>query len=171
MEENTIFNYLGLRARLTPQVVDIEDLYLDPENPRLFGEDVEITPGELEGCHWSDPRAQWRLFRALEKSHGVQALIDSLASLGYVPMDKMVVREALPGKFMLIEGNRRTVAMQRLLHDNMRRARKDPEEVLATFRKIEVLVLTSTDADQAKDIFLLQGIRHIAGVRNWGPYQ
>lgn len=174
MEAQNLFSYLGLRQGLTPKVVSIEDLYLDTDNPRLVGEklwgDTSWDEGTA-GRPWHDPRVQCRLMHTIEYQHGCQPLIDSLASLGYVPMDKIVVRERELDKYEVIEGNRRVASMKRLLWDNKRRARHDSAEVLDTFREIEVLVLDSADGNLDKDTFLLQGVRHIAGVRSWGPYQ
>jgi hypothetical protein len=172
--DGTLFSYLGLRSNLTARALPIGDLYLDADNPRLFGEPLsggKLMAKQLAGRSWSDGRVQEALRRTLEESHALQPLIDSLAALGYVPMDKIVVHEAEPGKFVVLEGNRRVACMKTILHCNHIHLRHEPEEVLATFRDLEVLVLGSTGEALAKDTFLLQGVRHIAGVRSWGPYQ
>lgn len=171
-DPQNFFSYLGLRSNLSQKRVTIDDLYLDANNPRLFGEVLFGNDSwDCTGLHWSDKKVQARLGMTLERFHGLQPLIDSLAALGYVPVDQIVVYEAEPSKFVILEGNRRVSAMKRIIYDNWRHARNDPADVLDTFRSLDVLVLQGNQDTLVKDTFLLQGVRHVAGIRSWGPYQ
>lgn len=95
---------------------------------------------------------------------------DSIVEVGFLPMDKMVVRSIDNGNYVVVEGNRRLAAIKSLLEDH-EAGRELPEGLPNQLREIEVCVL-ETEADSAtRDQLLLAGLRHISGIKSWGPYQ
>ena len=110
---------------LHPIVVDLEQLLLDPNNPRFseLGEQLGAIP---EG-RFSDTRVQANTFEKMKDDmFDVVELRDTIKSLGFLPMDRIVVRAWGNGtalgsdqRYVVIEGNRRTTALKWLveLHD------------------------------------------------------
>lgn len=105
----------------------------------------------------------------------VSELRDTIKNLGFLPMDRIVVRKwraAQEGvvRYITVEGNRRITALKWLieLHSNGRET-FTPEQ-LRNFTNFEALVLDDEHApDSAKTI--LPGLRHVSGIKEWGPYQ
>ncbi|RZK02503.1 MAG: hypothetical protein EOO43_23375 [Flavobacterium sp.] len=91
-------------------------------------------------------------------------------------MDKIVVKEwkanpnKLDPKYVVIEGNRRVTALKWLndLHESGKESFGIDE--LKNFSDLEVLLLDQDNApDSAK--WILPGLRHVSGIKEWGPYQ
>jgi hypothetical protein len=156
--------------------VAVADLYLDPNNPRFWSEQ---TRGNL---HVADAKVPDDLqqTRAMEqiKSYGLEELRYSILRNGFLPLDRIVVRElaGLPGKYVVIEGNRRLAALK-WLRESIQQETVSEEgidedylnKIISSTNQIEVLVYRG---DETKDIaWILQGIRHIGGIRDWMPAQ
>src|SRR5262245_23000824 len=88
-----------------------DDLFLDPNNPRLvqdlnFG--AKVPDSEVPGR-----QQQIRdLFAKRGQAEGdeffdITDLYDSMIRIGYVGIDRIVVREFDRGKYLVVEGNRR----------------------------------------------------------------
>ncbi len=89
-------------------------------------------------------------------------------------MDRIVVRTwkgaQSSEKFVVVEGNRRVTALKWLLdlHDAGKETLTDIR--LKNISTIECLLLdTEHSSDSA--ILILPGLRHVSGVKEWGPYQ
>jgi len=105
----------------------------------------------------------------------VVELRDTIKNLGFLPMDRIVVRKWKSGntdtaKYVVVEGNRRIAALKWLveLHESGRET-FTPEQ-LKNFGSLEVLLL---DDDLAPENarWILPGLRHVSGIKEWGPYQ
>src|SRR5438477_11864251 len=93
-------------AEKRPELYKIEELYLDPKNPRL----AEV----------SNTGTQASILKVMEQEFELQPLIDSLYKNGYFWEEPMVaVREPLAetGRTVsvIVEGNRRLAALKVLL--------------------------------------------------------
>ena len=165
----------NLPQLLKPIHVNLSDLLLDPNNPRFseLGEDINPVP---EG-RFADERVQLSTFEKMRHdSFDVVELRDTIKSLGFLPMDRIVVR-AWKGttsdgknKYVVVEGNRRVTALKWLLalHD----AGKETfgETQLDNYENIECLLLDDAAA-QTSATLILPGLRHVSGVKEWGAYQ
>lgn len=107
----------GLYSLLKPISVELRDLLLDPNNPRFseLGEALNTIP---EG-RFSDEKVQANTFEKMkDQMFDVAELRDTIKTIGFLPMDRLVVRRwkgvAKDGreKFVVIEGNRRTTALR-----------------------------------------------------------
>lgn len=168
------FHYPEIQGKLVPRILPRKELFLDVDNPRLLNELEGYSPridkaGKWK-ARWDEERMQSVLTHMIFTHFDLDSLENSLASFGFIPMDNIVVYEREPGKFVVIEGNCRLVCMRELVHRSKYCIRKLPEDILATFENIPVLVLESSDNFE-QDVFLLQGMRHVTGVKSWGPYQ
>jgi hypothetical protein len=157
-----------MNYRLKEILVDPSDLLLDPNNPRLRKDaglahtysDQEIADSDL----------QRRLLRAMqEKEHEVAELSESIRHHGYLNIDSIFVHR-LPnvGKFLVIEGNRRTTAIKLLLQDLSVLS----DHTRSSLEKIPVKELITPDGRPSAEITeLIMAIRHIYGVKEWQPMQ
>lgn len=149
-------------SNLEPIPVCIDDVYLDPNNPRLefpmkekVSED-RITEDEIQR-------------ECLERLR-VKDLIDSIMSCGFSTVDRVVLRKVQDeeAKYLVIEGNRRVAALKRLI-DRHRRGRYTlPGGIVEGIVKFDVLLYTGDNPDIA---WVIQGFRHTPpGIVSWGKY-
>lgn len=158
---------------LTPITVDLDDLLLDPNNPRFseLGEELNA----VAESRFADAKVQANTFDKMrDQRFDVNELRDTIKTLGFLPMDRIVVRPwkvaSEPAKYVVIEGNRRVTALRWLiqLHENGKET--FGEERLANLQRIECLVLDVTLAPSSTSL-VLPGLRHVSGIKEWGPYQ
>lgn len=158
---------LELSETLKSRAVKIGQLFLDPNNPRFldFDEDIGIVEDERIPEAGVQQRAMERIAR-----FDIRELKDSIAEVGFLPMDRLVARPIGTEDYVIVEGNRRLAAVKSLL-DDYRGGRKLPEDLINQLQVIDVLVLDEDVATSVRDQWLLAGLRHISGVKSWGPYQ
>jgi hypothetical protein len=177
-----------------PIKVSLDRLYLDPNNPRLAAAE---RPGYDKPARLFDEKLQERLEARLRETYkGVRALSRSIVSMGWVPVDPMLVWEhpRKKGHFVVLEGNTRTTVLRGIRRDLAReksrlaRARRnafvDPagvreqqervdryERVVEATREIEVLPVSAKDpAELAQSLPRLLGVRHLSHAQKWRPY-
>jgi hypothetical protein len=162
----------NLAELLTPQPVELQDLLLDPNNPRFaeLGEPISIVPE----VRFGEERVQRDAFEKMKAGHfDVAELRDTIKTIGFLPMDRIVVRlwrgQNEQNKYLVVEGNRRVSALKWLieLHETGRETFTD--EQLENFTRLEVLILNDIAPDSAK--WILPGLRHVSGIKEWGAYQ
>jgi hypothetical protein len=90
-------------------------------------------------------------------------------------MDRIVVRKwrAGPpdnGKHVVVEGNRRIAALKWLLDLHESGRETFGEDQLRNFRVLQVLLLDDQLAPESAK-WILPGLRHVSGIKEWGPYQ
>jgi hypothetical protein len=177
-----------------PIEVPFSSLYLDPNNPRLARED---HPGYADADALFDPDLQKELESVVRKDHDVDGLITAIVTQGWMPIDAIVVWK-FPGngaRFIVMEGNRRTVALRDLRnvvlprevkkleslkkkkaiakHDLETQAAlvKQIERVIADTDKIVVVPLDAANIEELKaKLPRVLAVRHIQGARGWGNY-
>jgi hypothetical protein len=134
-----------------PRPEPVDNLYLDPKNPRL--------------ADTANTGTQASILRVMEREFDLQPLIDSMYSNGYFWEEPMVaVREPLPELknkkvLIVIEGNRRLAALKMI--------RSSPEiyaDTTARKRLEEVPILVR---DERKETLAFVGFRHITGIVPW----
>ena len=156
--------------RLEGVDLPIDQLFLDPNNPRYADKDLlRKIPEEKVHQDTVQERAMTRMLDGFE----VEQLKESIQNLGFLHVDRLVVTE-LPDDvgFKVIEGNRRLAALKSLLQDEAAGEIELTAEVKATMDPTPTIVIRGGDA-KSRDHHArtLQGVRHVAGVRPWGPYQ
>lgn len=152
-----------LSQDLTPAELDLDQLYLDPNNPRLVSIS-HVTTSDKEAL--SDG-VQSSLRAEIKRHFSIGGLMDSMEISGYLPIDRVVVRAVLEDAYIVLEGNRRIAAAKELYDRHQDgRSELDPE-VLESLSSVPVLVYTGTDPKAA---WIFQGIRHISGVKDWPAY-
>lgn len=161
----------SLSESLAPIDIKLDDILLDPNNPRFaeLGEEVDIVPenryGEMKIQKITYERMKSKTFDVLE-------LRDTIKTIGYLPMDRIVVRAwrnsgTTTIKFVVIEGNRRITALKWLmdLHDAGKETFTD--EQLKNFKEIHALQLNDDVAPETAR-WILPGLRHVSGIKGVG---
>ncbi len=147
---------------LKASVISIADLYLDPNNPRFVGDDWNyIAEEEIDSA-----RRQGEARDRLVKYFDVDKLRANMEVNGYLPIDRVIVREFKPEKYVVLEGNRRICAAK-LIAEAYQSSFLDSEEYRNSFLKIPCLLYTGDDRDAA---WIFQGLRHITGVIEWSAF-
>ena len=161
--------------QLSMRRIDVGAIHLDPNNPRFW---TGAAHNPVPDSRISTAAVQKRTRDEIDQhNHGIDSLYDSILYNGFLPLDRIVVREldGMPGAFVVVEGNRRFRSLSRLRDDIARGHAFDPdipienlEKLVSQTNQIEVLVYVGEGRDIS---WILQGIRHINGIRDWEPAQ
>lgn len=164
-----------LSTFLTPIKLDLDQLLLDPNNPRFseLGEELNTVPE----ARFFEEKVQAATKEKMKSPiFDVSELKDTIKTVGFLQMDRIVVRK-WKGKpvdnvdrYVIIEGNRRVTALKWLidLHENAKETFS--EELLSNFKSLDALLLDDIAAPDSSTL-ILPGLRHVSGVKEWGPYQ
>ncbi len=167
-----------------PITVSAEDLVLDPNNPRLvqdLGQSSKIsdrdamnlkTQREIEN-KFSEKSDSSKKSQS-EDFTNIKDLYDSMLHVGYVGIDRIVVREIEgSSKYLVLEGNRRTCTVKRLLNNAKNFTAKELvafDEVKHTFEKIDALLIQTkglSEEEVQDQIAIILGLRHFGSVKDW----
>ncbi len=147
-----------MKSKYTPPIpTKVDDLLLDPKNPRI--------PKE----HQSSSQEDLIIFVAQE--YNSLAIAESIASHQYFSSEPLIAIPASEdGRFVVVEGNRRLAALKLLLHPDLRAKllnRAEWDEIPTNNVPQEVpVVLVKTRREVAPII----GYRHISGILPWDAY-
>lgn len=151
---------------IAPDLVSIElplgDIYLDPNNPRFVGQDWNPLPDEEIDSEVTQDGARLRLVREF----AVDKLRMNMEVNGYLPIDRVVVREFKPGKFVVLEGNRRICAAKLISRYTADGSEIAPE-VTQSLKTIPCLQYVGMETDAS---WIFQGLRHITGINDWSAF-
>ncbi len=142
--------------------VDLEKVYLDPNNPRL-----EIPNKDRIGDERIiDPDIQ-NYYTALLTEMGLNDLTDKIKSHGFIPVDRVVVRKISENEYVTVEGNRRIASLTKIDKDQRNGILNLSESIINSIRKFEALEYTGDNPEIA---WVIQGFRHTSGIKEWGDY-
>lgn len=141
--------------------VNLDQVYLDPNNPRL--NIARITPDNRTTEEPVQKATQEKL-----ENNGIDDLTSSIKTYGFVPTDPVVVREISSDKFVVVEGNRRIATLKKLFASHQGGEFDPYPKIINSIRSFQVLVYGGRNPDIA---WVLQGIRHMAGIKRWPPLQ
>ena len=132
------------------EYIKTEDLFLDPDNPRFF---------ELRELKGKKALSQDELHNEIEKDDDIISLLRAIRKDGV--KDPIWVKPVENGKYLVIEGNRRTHILTKLLREKI----IPPKGVRYDTVPANIL---SKDTDEKE--LLLQRIRLQAGKKEWGAF-
>ncbi|MGO9519617.1 MAG: hypothetical protein ACLPND_21475 [Candidatus Korobacteraceae bacterium] len=164
-----------LPGLLVPATISLSDILLDPNNPRFaeLGQPVDAVPE----ARFAEKRVQDQAYDRMKTPRfDVSELRDTIKNLGFLPMDRIVVRRwhgpegQQPQKYVVIEGNRRVAALKWLLELNETGRETFDEDQIRNFTELQALVLDDDNAPENVR-WILPGLRHVSGIKEWGPYQ
>lgn len=137
----------------------VEGLRLDPMNPRL--------PERQQGG------TQVEILRYLNEHDVLDELIDSFLANGFFVNEPLLVLGDADGGWVVVEGNRRTAALMRLLGTE---TAQDAElEVDLSDRDVppgrleKLSAVPAFELADRAEVSRYLGFRHISGLKTWGP--
>lgn len=163
------------RMQTEPHQVSPSQLLLDPNNYRFH--DLQAYKPVPNRMRFAERGVQDKALALLQdtESFELSALMDSILSNGFVPLEQIVVEkfDEADGnsRYLVIEGNRRAAAVMTLLADHAQGAVDIPADVLGTLQQLPVIEIIGNEDERKSYQQTLMAIRHIAGIREWGPYQ
>jgi len=137
--------------------IPVEDLLFDAKNPRhpktLFGVD------EPEVMDW------------MVENASIIELMNSIGEQGYFPGEPLVVvrAEDHPGKFYVVEGNRRLTAVKLLQNPEGAKKRKKAVAEAAQLAKFKPQKLPCQIYTRREDVLHFLAFRHVTGIKPWDP--
>ena len=96
--------------KLKPEKIHIENILLDPNNPRLISTWNEHVPDDKI----PNDRVQKMINDSIIKI-GIKDLTEKIQRQGFLVIDRVVVRPIGEDKYVVVEGNRRIAAVKYLL--------------------------------------------------------
>lgn len=153
---NSLFQFL--RAIDLP----LDQIYLDPNNPRFTQSDWSYIPEDK----WSDEEVQEAAQRRLLADFEVDKLRMNMEVNGYLPIDRVIVSEFQENKYVVLEGNRRICAAK-LVGPLAVDGSMVSAAVQESVKIIPCLLYTGTDS---KASWIFQGLRHISGISEWSAF-
>jgi hypothetical protein len=157
---------------LEKRELDLEQIFLDPNNPRFWSEGERKTSEKKIPEETIQTKTQNKI-----DNFGVKELRESILRNGFLPMDRIVVRpiDGHGNKYVVVEGNRRLAALKSLYYQ-IEAGEIDEdgiddeylEKLKDSTKQIEVLLYKGTEGDIS---WALQGIRHISGIKEWSAAQ
>ncbi len=155
--------YTSLSKELVPQILPLESIYLDPNNPRFVGMDWDDVSEDM----FSDDGIQARVQEKLIREFSIDKLILNIETNGFLCIDRVIVKEFEDHKYVVLEGNRRICAAKMLLHRYTENSSSVGEDIIDSLRNIHCLVYTGSDSQPA---WIFQGLRHIMGIYDWSAF-
>ena len=140
MPEETKINLELLE--LTEGTVKLEDILVDPNNPRLLEMGFEEVPDDRTAEEDVQKEAIANMKRI-----GLKDIIEKVKKFGFLTVDRVVVRPLNEDKFVVLEGNRRISSLKCLKEDHIRGRVSLNEGVLNSIEEFEVLVYKGADKD------------------------
>lgn len=138
--------------RAQPEVKDVPvaALLLDADNPRFY---------HLKALHGKSGLSQDELLGEIEKDDEIPTLVKAIKKAGVT--DPIWVKELDNGKYLVLEGNRRTYILKELLRESI------PSPPTVRYDRVRAHVYPS-DAPETE--LIIQKARLQTGKRAWGPF-
>lgn len=159
-ELNKIINFDEFKEK----EVLLDNIYLDPNNPRFFVNERIVPDARV-----IEDNVQKSCIEKIQQ-FDIDDLKENIKRIGFLPIDKVVVRPIVNSKdkYVVVEGNRRIAALKLLKSEHESGEILIDNDILKSILKFIVLIYSGKEIDIS---WILQGIRHISGVKDWPPYQ
>ncbi|WCL50784.1 ParB N-terminal domain-containing protein [Leptospira sp. GIMC2001] len=150
--------------------IGIDDLLLDPNNPRFA--DISDDALNIDQSRFGDALIQEAAFeKMMNPKFDVITLANSISTVGFVPVDNIVVSKVSEKLFYVIEGNRRTSAIKYLIKQFNLGLSTLSEVEIKNLKNIEVLAVDNMENSNLKIGMIIQGIRNVSGIKEWEAFQ
>ena len=159
---------MNYRPELKSIQVPLQKLLLDPNNPR-FLEDHSSPVAEKD---FADSGVQNKTADRMRKeAFRLDVLKKSIETNGWQPVDMIFVRrlEALPGQYVVLEGNRRLMALRDLSEGKGGTLSEEISKAVDPLTVLEVIGTADIEETRAQVTYLL-GARHHGSLKTWGPF-
>ena len=147
-----------------------EDLFLDPNNPRITvmsGDDTYYSEQET-----ISPRVQNSILKKINNDQNhITDIKESILSTGFnANLGPFIVKNVAPNKYMVLEGNRRLSAIKSILKGGG----NIPESIIAGLKEIKVSLFKYKKNDNFSEeeiIDIILSKIHISGPLSWGAME
>ena len=159
MEQN-----LGtLNKELEDIALQLENIFLDPNNPRFISKNWNDISDE----HISDDAVQKMTRLKLEQEFSIDKLVDNIKINGFLTIDRIIVKKISDNQYVVLEGNRRICAAKAIMESYLKNSESVTEDVIESLKEIKCLIYTGSEKQPA---WVFQGLRHIIGIQEWPAY-
>jgi hypothetical protein len=150
--------------------VEIDNLLLDPNNPRFA--DISDDVLNIDKSRFSESAIQAVAYeKMMNPKFDVITLANSISTVGFIPVDNIVVGKLNEKQFYVIEGNRRTSAIKYLLKQHTLGLTTINDESIEKLKLIAVLVVDDLENAAESIGMVIQGIRNVSGIKEWDAFQ
>ena len=150
------------RPTLRPIRVPLQELLLDPNNPRI------LTDSDVPESEFPDTGIQVDAHeRMIQGDFKLAELKQSILKNGWQPVDQIFVKQLPSGQFVVLEGNRRLTALRMVIKED-----GVPKELLNAIDPLPVLEVVGTkDLEESRaQVTYLLGVRHHGSLKMWAPF-
>ena len=159
---------------LRPIELNINQIFLDPNNPRFLSPDWDYISED----NITSDYIQQKTLDMMVTSYGVDKLAANIRINGFLKMDRIVVRkistsnsssigtQSQPDQYVVLEGNRRISAIK-VIHEELKTNSTIDAEILNSITELECLEYVGSNNEAA---WIFQGLRHISGIADWPPF-
>jgi hypothetical protein len=154
---------------LKVELIEVEQLLLDPDNPRLESIDTEANQEDLV-------RAMWREMAVSEVALSIaengffreEPLFAIPAPKGFAAREKTLAGDLSKPRYIVVEGNRRLTAVKLLTDDGLRvRVRATDLPKISAGRRSELRALPLSLYPNKEALWEYFGFRHVNGPKEW----
>ncbi len=151
--------------------VDPRKLLLDPNNPRFVSSNEERIPDSRIADPAVISATASRMYpsgKGESDQYRITELVHSITKNGWQPIDSIFVKSyGDQDCYLVLEGNRRVSAIQKLLNDE--RLDKNLRNDLTEIEVMEVLGESDPEIFERQISYLL-GVRHHGALKTWSPF-
>lgn len=130
-----------------------EDLFLDPQNPRLAGRGLTVDQQE-------------DILRILWDEFSVNEIVDSILASGFWRHEELFATKE-GGRLIVIEGNRRLAAVKALRDPDLRRRAGVPDLAAPSKEVSESLASLPVIECSREEVWEFIGFKHVNGPEDW----
>lgn len=152
-----------LNNELVDAKIALDKIFLDPNNPRF----TSLKWADISDDQIADVTIQAATKRKLEEGFSINKLVDNIQINGYLPIDRVIVKQIAEDKYVVLEGNRRICAAKNIMEQYKSNHEQVEKSVVDSLREISCLVYTGSERQPS---WVFQGLRHIIGIQEWPAY-
>lgn len=149
---------------LKEETIKIEDLLLDPNNPRFSKHLDEVTPVEKLANEEVQALAYAQMNDPINHFE-IDELVEAIIADGFIHVDKIFVKK-VGSKYLIIEGNRRITAIKKILKDHKEQITPDLDKQI---KEIPCIVIDANNPKADDMVRKILGLRHHGSILPWKP--
>lgn len=163
VEQRMQDNINTLNKELVDAKISLDEIYLDPNNPRF----TSLKWDDIPDQQISDASIQVATKRKLEEEFSIYKLVNNIQINGFLPIDRVIVKKFAENKYVVLEGNRRICAAKNIMELYKGNPEQVEESVVDSLKEISCLIYTGSERQPS---WVFQGLRHIIGIQEWPAY-